>query len=197
MKLLGRDLVSKLRTSKSFGLFPSDIDTIGALSTLFLLSKESLFYDCARKLVYNQVYNQGSSGQWRWAFQRSTGQWKPLNDITYTVHQIGMAPFALSLFLAASNCDQSVYRALVKGVLWVAAREAVLPDFVIRSFNGHGTRIYEFEQRSYEPGLNILGLLSYILLNEINTREMAPFYIMFPWKFVKDYDRHPNQITKT
>jgi hypothetical protein len=196
MKLLGRDLVSKLRTSRSFGLFPNDIDTIGALSTLFLLSKESLFYDCARKLVYNQVYNQGSGGQWRWAFRRTTGQWKPLNDTAYTVHQIGMAPFALSLYLAASNYDQSVFRALVKGISWAVAKEAVLTDFVIRSFTGHGTRIYEFEQRSYEPGLNILGLLSYILLNEINARGIDPSYIIFPWKLIKDYDLHPNQISK-
>jgi hypothetical protein len=47
--------------------------------------------------------------------------------------------------------------------------------------------VYEFEQRSYEPGLNILGLLSYYLYNGMKAKNIAPQYLLFPWKIADDY----------
>jgi hypothetical protein len=189
IKLLGKDLISELSNLRSFGSFPNDIDAIGALSSLYLLTRNPIFRDFSKNLVYNQIRNQGSNGQWRRVFHKKSGNWIPILDTTYTAHQIGMAPFALSLYLVTSDTNDTchVSESIRKGIRWVVLKKAILRDFIIRSFSGLTGNVYEFEQRSYEPGLNILGLLSYYLYNGMKAKNIAPQYLLFPWKIADDY----------
>jgi hypothetical protein len=167
---LGEKLVSRVNGLKSFGLFPQDIDTIGGLSVASNITGQKVFVDVATRLLSNQLLNQGPNGQWRWAFDKLTGHNKWLNDITYSVHQLGMAPWALSQYILASKHVHGIVERMTKGISWIIAKKAHVGRFVIRSFSGLTGNIYELEQRSYEPGLNALGLLSYSSIRGFQTR---------------------------
>jgi len=181
MESIGQDLISELTHYRSFSYFSDNIDAVGALSILYLFTKNPLFRDFSRRLVHNLIKTQGSEGTWRWRFRRSNGKYIPLLDVTYTVHQLGMAPFTLTLYLSICNINDLSYVAesIQKVILWVAEKRAFTEHFIIRSFSGLSGAIFEFEQRSYEPGLNILGLLSYNLFK--HNEKLDPLNLIFPW----------------
>lgn len=188
MENIGKSLVAELGCSWSYGLFPDDIDSAGGMLTTYLLTNKKVFKTISKKLVYNLIRNQSSDGKWRWSFHKENGLYNPWQDITYTVHQIGMAPYVLSLFLSAqSDVKVSLYvrKALEKGILWTVKHKAFTNCFIIRSFSGLSGNIYELEQRSYEMGLNILGLSVYRLLNLIKNEGMEPSALLFPYKHIK------------
>jgi hypothetical protein len=170
---LANSLVSQLRNLTSFGLFSQDIDTIGGLSVASHMTGKVFFLKIATRLVHNQLINQGPNGEWRWSFNKWNGEHSLFKDITYSVHQLGMAPWGFSQYLLGSNLDHmsNLYERVVKGILWIVKKRAFTDEFIVRSYSGLTGNIYELEQRSYEPGLNILGLLSYGSLTGFHTRE--------------------------
>jgi hypothetical protein len=185
ISLVSKDLISELNVCRSFGLFSNDIDAIGALSLSYSLTNNGPCRDLAVRLVNNQLNNQGSEGQWRCSFWKRSGRWRRLQDVTYTVHQLGMAPFALTLYLAlpsSRDSSQRVHRAVKNGILWVESRNALCAQFIVRSFAGLTGGVYEFEQRSYEPGLNILGLSSYMISDRIQAEQVGRSTIPFTFK---------------
>lgn len=163
IKCLAEDLIHRLGTSKSFGLFPNDIDAIGGLSIAYLGTGCRVFMSGADRLVHSQLANQGAEGQWRWLLSRTGNCWQ-ICDVTYSVHQLGMGPWGLALYLATAD----IYRhdldlKVVRGIRWILEKHPFSERFIVRSFSGLTGRPIELEQRAYEAGLNLLGLLSYCL----------------------------------
>jgi hypothetical protein len=192
---LGEELAEKLSTFRSFGRFADDVDTIGGLSLASYVSGKKAFLDIANHLMRNQLINQGTSGKWRWAFDEKTGCHKPLYDITYSVHQLGMVPWAFSLYFLASTYDRVVDERVMKGISWILTKKVFMDKFIVRSFSGLTGDVYELEQRSYEPGLNILGLLSYSLLEELRIKRIPLNYVLSPNMLNDHYGLHPHRLT--
>jgi hypothetical protein len=168
IRRLAEGLVLRLGDFESFDCFPNDIDSVGGLSLASLITGQKVFVDVASRLVRNQLANQGVKGEWRWSFNRRTGHYRRLIDLTFSVHQLGMGPWALSQYLLAVNHDSySTAERVLKGILWIIARKAFTSDFIVRSYSGLTGGIYELEQRSYEPGLNVLGLLSFSSIRQL------------------------------
>ena len=161
IKRLADDLIHRLGSSKSFGLFPYDIDAIGGLSIAYLGTGSSAFLSGASRLVQHQLANQGAEGQWRWFLSR-TGKCLKIFDITYSVHQLGMGPWGFFQYLAtADNSRHDVYQRVARGIRWILEKRPFAQRFIVRSFSGLTGRPIQLEQRTYEAGLNLLGLLSY------------------------------------
>lgn len=163
IKCLAEDLIHRLGTSRSFGVFPNDIDSIGGLSAAYLGTGCRAFMSVAGRLVRCQLANQGAQGQWRWLFNRK-GNYRRFWDLTYSVHQLGMAPWALALYIATADIPRhDVDLKVANGIRWILDKRPFFERFIVRSFSGLTGRPIELEQRAYEPGLNLLGLLSHRL----------------------------------
>jgi len=194
---LCEELTLELDDYKSFGSFPNDIDVVGGLSLGSCIIGRS-FHNIAKQLVSNILTQQGVKGEWRWSFNKKSGHYRRLLDLTYTVHQLGMAPWSLSLYLATAHWDFNVDKALRKGILWIIKKKAIHHGFVIRSFFGLTGNVYELEQRCYEPGLNLLGLISYTLIKGMKLKgiPLDYKYVLSPFKLIDDFGIHPYQLIR-
>lgn len=191
-------LCSRLGINKSFGHFSRDIDAIGGLSIGSAVLKDDYHYQ-AKKLVLNQLAQQGPNGEWRWVFSRKSGHYIPWRDITYTVHQMGMGPWPLSLFMTSFGWNASIEKAVEKGLSFISNMKAIHGSFIIRSFAGMSGVVYQKEQRSYELGLNLLGLISFLTLRGMHERKLTPSYehLLDPSKIKSDYGITPIDLIRS
>jgi len=151
----------RLGDSKSFGLFPNDIDAIGGLCIAYLDTESRTFMSAIDRLVHSLLANQGAEGQWRWLLSRR-GNCRRIFDVTYAVHQLGMGPWGFTLYrLTRGVYSDDLALRVVKGIRWILGKQPFSERFIVRSFSGLTGRPVELEQRTYEAGLNLLGLLSY------------------------------------
>jgi hypothetical protein len=197
VKCLLDDLVQRLSASISFGSFPNDIDTIGGFSVGSYVTGQKVFMSNADRLVQNQLANQGAAGQWRWRFGMKNGLYRWTRDVTYSVHQLGMAPWALSAYLLASSSYRSdVEESAMNGICWILTKLPFIARFIVRSFSGLTGRALELEQRAYEPGLNLLGLLSCCLVKGLRSKSLPLEYFLRPDLLTDHYGLRPWELAE-
>jgi hypothetical protein len=73
-----------------------------------------------------------------------------------------MGPWGFTLYLSTDGMySRDIVPSIVRGIRWILEKQPFYERFIVRRFSALTGRPVELEQRVYEAGLNLLGLISY------------------------------------